>query len=241
MRVYRRWLQPQVISFDLDDTLYDNAPNMIRAESELQAWMSQHHDDFAAMSVSDWSAQRWQVARQHTSLGDDMTALRRKALHQAFAARGFGAATTKRLAEQGFELFLHHRNQFQVADNIVTLLKQLTSRYRVIAITNGNAQPHLIGLDNIFELILYPQAGQYRAKPHADLFRLAEQKLAIKPQQGLHLGDHIVSDVAGAIGAGWQAGWFNPEEVTLKPAQRALALPHFQYRQLQTLVSCLLS
>lgn len=240
MRVYKRWHLPQVISFDLDDTLYDNGPNMIKAEAELQAWLCQHHDDFAKMTVADWAAHRQRVAQDHHHLGDDMTALRRQALHQAFATRGFDALATKRLAEQGFELFLHHRNQFKVSEQVVNLLKRLQTRYRLIAITNGNAQPKLIGLDNIFELILYPQAGQYRAKPHADLFRLAEQKLAIKPQQGLHLGDHIVSDVAGAIGAGWQAAWFNPAGKQLKPAQRALALPHIEYGDLAQLVEQLL-
>ncbi|GGA64215.1 haloacid dehalogenase [Neiella marina] len=241
MRVYKRWQRPLAISFDLDDTLYDNAPNMVKAEAELQAWLTELHQDFAAMSVVDWAKYRRQVALQHAHLGDDMTALRRAALQQAFAARGFAAADSKRLAEQGFELFLHHRNQFQVAKDIVALMQRLKTRYRLVAITNGNAQPHLIGLDKVFDHIFYPLAGQYRAKPHVDLFRLAEHKLAIKPHQGLHLGDHLISDVAGAIGAGWHAGWFNPAQTQLTPSQRALALPHLEYSRLAELVDVLMA
>ncbi|MBD1387993.1 HAD-IA family hydrolase [Neiella sp. HB171785] len=241
MRVYKRWQRPLAISFDLDDTLYDNGPNMVNAEAVLQTWLAEQHPEFAAMSVADWANYRRQVALQHRHLGDDMTALRRAALHQAFAERGFDSEATTRLAEQGFELFLHHRNQFEVARDIVALMTQLKSRYRLVAITNGNAQPHLIGLDQVFDHVFYPQAGQYRAKPHADLFRLAEQQLAIKPHQGLHLGDHLISDVAGALGAGWHAGWFNPAATPLTGRQRALALPHFEYAQLADLVTVLMA
>ena len=39
MQFFRRWQPPKIISFDLDDTLYDNVPVMQTAEHSVQQYI----------------------------------------------------------------------------------------------------------------------------------------------------------------------------------------------------------
>ena len=40
MQFHRRWHLPKVISFDLDDTLYDNVPVMQRTEEVAHSYIA---------------------------------------------------------------------------------------------------------------------------------------------------------------------------------------------------------
>ncbi|MCV5262976.1 5-amino-6-(5-phospho-D-ribitylamino)uracil phosphatase YigB, partial [Escherichia coli] len=43
MKFYRRIEPIKAMTFDLDDTLYDNYPVIVRMERELLAWLKHHH------------------------------------------------------------------------------------------------------------------------------------------------------------------------------------------------------
>ncbi len=50
MHFYRRWQPVAAISFDLDDTLYDNGPAIVRAEQ----WMLSHlRSEYLATAMLD--------------------------------------------------------------------------------------------------------------------------------------------------------------------------------------------
>jgi len=42
-------------------------------------------------------------------------------------------------------------------------------------------------------------------KPDAGIFRAAERRLGLAPEELLHVGDHPVDDYEGALRAGWHA------------------------------------
>ena len=51
----------------------------------------------------------------------------------------YGYALISSLAEQGLALFLEHRNRVYPYDDASPVLKVLSGRYRLVSLTNGNA------------------------------------------------------------------------------------------------------
>ena len=239
MKFYKCWQPPQAISFDLDDTLYDNVPVMAQAEQVLQQWLAEQCEDFSGISVAQWADYRERSALLAPAMAQDMSALRLFTLMRAFLAKGFSKQRARELAAEGFQLFWQARNNFQVAPQTLQRLQQLGQRYPLVAITNGNASPERIGLSGVFQHVLSPKLYQLQLKPHTDLFRQAEALTGLKEAAWLHVGDHLISDVQGALNAGWQAAWFNPNREPLM-GKTSFALPHLEYSCLGRLVSVLL-
>ena len=54
MKIYLRPQPFSVISFDLDDTLYDNRPVIRQAEAVSQQFLHQHFPNAKSWQLSDW-------------------------------------------------------------------------------------------------------------------------------------------------------------------------------------------
>jgi putative hydrolase of the HAD superfamily len=114
-------------------------------------------------------------------------------------------------------------------------MQALSEKLPLVAITNGNVDPHKIGLGDYFQLIL--KAGpDGRAKPYPDMFTQAQEHLGIKAEHILHVGDHLISDVYGAKVSGFQACWFNDKNVNIQQASKARVLPDIEISQLRDLM-----
>ena len=234
MQIYRRCLPAKVISFDLDDTLYDNVPIITKAETKLLEFVN---NKLIAANVPELTAQQWQqlkqnFANQNTMLAHNVSALRQAFLTDLFTRNKLTQAN--KTAQQAYQLFYQYRNNFNVAKSQVELLNRLKNNYSLIAVTNGNAEPDLIGLNGVFDLVLRPQQN-LRMKPAVDLFKQASELLEVKPQQILHVGDSEFTDVAGAINSGCQAAWFNDSG----RLYQGRVLPHLQVSSIKTLVDWL--
>jgi len=86
----------------------------------------------------------------------------------------------------------------------------------------------VLGISKYFQHIYHAgwqQDGQLlKQKPASDMFTLACQELAIKPQQLLHVGDCGRADIQGALIAGCQTAWLSCYDVG-KPIS---VLPHIE-------------
>ena len=60
------------------------------------------------------------------------------------------------------------------------------------------------GLDDLFAIILV-SSRMGAAKPDPEIFQRASQSLALLPDEILHVGDSLIEDVEGAVGAGMRA------------------------------------
>ncbi|WP_194757432.1 HAD-IA family hydrolase [Aliidiomarina indica] len=219
------------ISFDLDDTLYDNEPVIQRAEKLLAEYIAQ-----AWPAVSDLDAQAWRQLRDHVAaedaeLASDMTALRIATLTRGLTQRGVSERQAKAMADEGMERFLQARNDVRIAPEVHQLLADLGTQFRLVAVSNGNADIYRLGLGDYFEMAFHPKLGQ-RGKPYADLFAAASSHLGLaRPQQLVHVGDHPISDVQGALNFGAQAIWFAPKA----PPVAMTRLPHATIKDLNAL------
>ena len=191
------------ISLDLDDTLWPMRPVLVAAENALARWLGEHAPATAALMQSDWRRRRRaDLLREHPDKAHDVTWLRLQMIEDALVE----AAEPRELARPAFEAFYAARQAVQLYPDVRPVLRRWAGRYRMIAITNGNADIRRIGLGDLFDVTVGAhEVGA--AKPDPRIFALACEKAGVRPEQVLHVGDDIDRDVRGARVAGMQAAW----------------------------------
>jgi putative hydrolase of the HAD superfamily len=196
---------PLVLSFDLDDTLWPVEPVILAAEAAMLAWLKEHHPQMMlGHDRESLRAMRARIAAQFPERSHDMTFLRHRALAEMFAAAGQPAAR----ADEAFEVFYAARNRVKLYDEVESSLERLSARYRLYAISNGNADLKRCGIAQWFEgHITAISAGA--AKPDIRIFTRLLDAAGVQAEQVLHIGDDPHLDVMGAAQAGMQAVWLN--------------------------------
>jgi len=193
------------VTFDLDDTLYDNRPVMERAEAVLQGWLAREYprvvQEFSLQALREL---RKAVAAEHRQLSHDLTAIRKLALAKAAQACGY----PPRLADEALEVFHEARNQVQVYEDVRPVLHGLRRRYVLGALSNGNADIGRIGLDDLFHFAI-SAVDVGAAKPEPPMFQAAVRRIGTLPARVIHVGDDPVRDVEGAAAAGLRTVWVN--------------------------------
>ena len=205
---FNRAIKPfSVLSFDLDDTLYDNGP-IIKAAIKAQTEYLNMLPGFKDKGLQYWQHCREKTVKRQPELADDVSQWRKKTLRFALSELGFNHHDTEYHADAAYQAFTDARSNIVVNDNVIKLLDNLQNHYTLIAITNGNADVEKFNLNNTFSLVL--QAGLHgKAKPHATLFDKAAMNLSIAKSEILHIGDSLDTDVQGANNAGCQSVWLN--------------------------------
>ncbi len=197
--------QPLALAFDLDNTLWDIGPVMVRAEQALHSWLATHYPRITDRhSIDAMRARRVAVAGRRPDLAHDFTALRKLSLHEHAAEAGYPVE----LVEQAFEEFYRERNAVELYDDVLPTLERLRANYRLLALTNGNADLNRIGIAHYFELIVSARAVGW-AKPDARIFASLLAGVGLAAGDVLYVGDDPVADVEGPRGAGIEAVWLN--------------------------------
>ncbi|MDF4805707.1 2-haloalkanoic acid dehalogenase, partial [Vibrio parahaemolyticus] len=73
MLFYRQLGPIRAMSFDLDDTLYDNHPVIERLEQQVTQWLHQQHPLTASQPNAWWVSLKRQIAVQDPWLRHDVT------------------------------------------------------------------------------------------------------------------------------------------------------------------------
>ena len=197
----------RAVSFDLDDTFWDCAPAIERAEGVLRQWLAREAPRVLEVHDPDEVARhRRALVEAEPALAGDVTELRKRSLAELFRR----AEHEHALSEVAFDVFYRARSEVVLYEGVVELLDALAPRYRVAAITNGNADLGLIGIADRFELILHASTD-WEAKPAPAMFEHALERFGIEAHELAHVGDSAYTDVGGANAIGARAVWFNPE------------------------------
>ncbi len=233
MKFYRLLKPFKAISFDLDDTLYDNHPIIKKAEDDFLVYLNQSYPELSELDARQWGLYKNHLVREFPELVEDVSLWRLEILKRIMTIYGIPEYKAIEQAQVAFAEFLRLRSYFSVPVESSTLLENLAKHYPVIAITNGNVDEKQIGLHDKFEFIL-KAGGPFRAKPKADLFIEAADRLKIRVGDILHIGDHLISDIFGAQNCGAQAVWLNENNQSLNDAR---LLPSVEITQLDQLYS----
>jgi FMN hydrolase / 5-amino-6-(5-phospho-D-ribitylamino)uracil phosphatase len=198
---------PRVISFDLDDTLWPVTPVIEGAERTLFAWLETRYPQAVhGHSIESMRELRAHIAEQFPERRHDLTFLRRRALAAQFGAAGLG--DLEFLVDEAFEVFLTERNRVELFADVMPSLSRLRARYRLFALSNGNADLKRCGIGDFFDgHVTAIAAGA--AKPDARIFAQLERMAGVSAAEILHVGDDPLADVVGATRAGMQAVWLN--------------------------------
>lgn len=89
MRCYLRPQNIRAISFDLDDTLYDNEPHILNAEAELMQFLHQAYPLTQAWQPQQWRLLKLQLLQQNPALAHDTSAARIATLHKGLLLLGY--------------------------------------------------------------------------------------------------------------------------------------------------------
>lgn len=199
----------KAITLDLDDTLWPIWPTIERAEKRLHAWLADHAPATAAL-LGDPHVRRELRATteaQWAHLRHDLNAMRRESIRLALQRVGESPA----LAEPAFDVFFEARMDVDLYEDSLPALAWLAQRYPIVAVSNGTADVHKIGIGAFFVGSVNAQDAGV-GKPDARIFHAAAQSLRLAPGEILHVGDDANLDVIGAIAAGMQAVWINRED-----------------------------
>ena len=206
------------VAFDLDNTLWDVGPVIVRAEQSLHAWLRANCPRITErLSAEDMRAARERLARSEPHNAHDFTYLRIATL----AAHARECGYEEAVAERAFEVFFAARNDLQPFPDVQPALERLVMRYVVASLSNGNADLELIGLARFFSVSLNArQIGA--AKPHVRCFQQLARDLRLEPRNILYVGDDPFLDVQAARAAGLRTAWMNrsrePWPANLEPA-----------------------
>ena len=160
----------ELITFDLDDTLWDTAPVIVHAEAVLRDWLISHAPKAGILDVTDFQALRLRVLTEQPELKHRISALRRRVLFHALQDTGYTHA--QRLADEAFEVFIEARHALEVFAHAEPTLVALAKDYALGVVTNGNADVRRIGLGHHFKFVLCAEDIGI-AKPDARLFHEA--------------------------------------------------------------------
>ncbi|MFB1034289.1 MAG: HAD-IA family hydrolase [Sinobacterium sp.] len=198
-----------VITFDLDDTLWDIYPVLITAEQHVYEWLSEHYPSLCAQyNKLELRQRNVQMAQTLPELKHRLTELRIRTLAAVLEAEGVPVNQALIMSKQAFEIFIKARHEVTLFDYTVTLLSSLSKNYRLGVLTNGNADVNRIGLGEYFDFSF--ASDQLNAsKPQRDHFDAAENHCNSRAENMLHIGDHPRKDVQAAIDYGWHSIWVN--------------------------------
>ena len=197
-----------VIAFDLDDTLWPCMPVIHHAEDTLYRWLADRYpritDNYDPLQMVEL---RREFSQRDRLYAVDMTRMRRDFLQHIGEQHDYDGAE---LSREGFGVFFEARQQVEFYDDVLPCLERLGRRYRLGAISNGNASVEHVGLGHLFEHAVSAAEVQ-AAKPDPLIYTHFAERCGVDPAQIVYVGDHPDYDVVGAVEAGYHAVWINRE------------------------------
>ena len=201
----------KVVTFDLDNTLWDVEPALLRAEQVQKDWLSQHRpgamDNYDHAGLWEFKKSVWQ---RHPHLLHHVSQMRIQMLYELQIAAGYSEQQAHSGARDAFAAFLRERHQVVLYEEALEVLEQLAQRYTLGALTNGNADIYKTDAGEYFDFaFLAEDIGA--SKPQPDMFHAALERAGVEPGQIVHVGDNPEHDIQGARDVGMYTVWMNSQ------------------------------
>lgn len=218
----------KLLTFDLDNTLWPVEDVIQRAIQKKFQWLAQHHPLITdTLGDKDFINIRNRLISHNPQIIADFTLLRKKTIEEAAVQVGIKRKEAEIISLKAFDIFFEERNRVVLFPDVAAVLKSLSKNYQLIALTNGNADLKIIGIDQYFSAHFKPlDVGA--PKPEPEIFQLALKTAGVKANECIHIGDDLVCDIQGAKNVGMLTIFAN----ILKkhsPESEALADASIQY------------
>jgi 2-haloalkanoic acid dehalogenase type II len=211
----------KVITFDLDNTLWDVEPVLIRAEQAQREWLLSHRpgtmEDMGHEALWEFKKSVW---KRHPELAHQIGQIRVQLLVELQLAAGYSAAEASFGAKTAFQIFLDVRQHVTLYAEALEVLESLAGQYTLGALTNGNADIYKTDAAEYFDFAFLAEDVN-ASKPAPDMFHAAMGKAEVKPWQIVHVGDNPHHDVHGAQAVGMHTIWMNSQAEEWPDGKRA--------------------
>ena len=200
----------KAITFDIDDTLWDNAPVMARLEPAHYQWLDAQIHHAQRVPLEEYMHRRQAFSEANPDVRGDHTEVRRRVLHQIVCEQGVKEPLATQLTERAIHYMLALRHQIEPYEESEPLLEMLAQHYPLAVITNGNVDIRRLPLGRHFDAIF--NAGELgMSKPSPKVFHAALAALGedIRPEEAIHVGDSWAHDALAAHNAGMKAAWID--------------------------------
>ncbi|MFV2060768.1 MAG: HAD family hydrolase [Gammaproteobacteria bacterium] len=204
-----RFKKIKVLTFDLDDTLWECMPVIEKAENKLRKWLNNNYPEITSKySIADFNEYRNTISKQYSDSSHDFTFIRKKLLYNCAINSGYSQKIATDVLNLGFELFITERSNVELYDDVIPSFKILSNNFRLGALTNGNVDIAKTSLLPYFDFFLNSITAGY-PKPDTRFFQHACNLAEVDASEIVHIGDHPVHDIQGAAESGITSIWLN--------------------------------
>ena len=198
-----------LITFDLDDTFWDIRSTIINAENNSRKWAEDRIGKKIEWGTfEDFMKIRSELVKKDPSLEYDLGMLRKKTI--AHHTKKFFKETKdlNEFIEDAYFFFLEERHKVTFYDDVIAVLEELSTEYKLGVLTNGNADVNKLGIGHLFDFSISSMDVKSN-KPGRAHFVKAHELSQVDFKNTLHVGDHPVNDIVGARELGINTMWFN--------------------------------
>ena len=118
----------KMITFDLDDTLWDNKPTINNAEIETRKWIEGKVGSINWGDLNDFLLLREALIEKDKSIAWDISKLRIEIFKEKM--KGLGSSyDIQKLAEDAFDFFLKKRHEIKLFPGVEDVIKNLSRNY----------------------------------------------------------------------------------------------------------------
>ena len=204
------------IFFDLDRTLWDFNANSRLELKNLWNQFQLHqkgislHDQFIKI-YEKINNECWAKYRSNEITKEE---LRGKRFNDTLSY--FGIEDNKLANEIGLAYIKNSPTRTLLVNNTIEILTYLKSKYTLHIITNGFKEVQYLKLNNcgltpfFNEIITSEEVGVM--KPNPKVFEFALEKAKASKNESIYVGDDFKVDIEGALNAGINAIFYNPNQ-----------------------------
>lgn len=213
----------KLVTFDLDDTLWDNLSLIMAAEKEMINWIQERVPSFPDAYRENAGRYRIQAVERRPQIQYDMNKVRFAVLEGVLQDCSSSKVEAHELARSALCIFHGRRNQFLFFEGAEETLSVLAEKYTLASVTNGTSDIHRSTVGKYFDLSL-SAANLQAAKPNPIMFYSVLSQCGVRPQEAVHVGDHPVDDIECAAKIGMHTIQFHlsqrerPREVSPQAA-----------------------
>tara|TARA_B100001758_G_C18405706_1_gene611895 strand:- start:2175 stop:2879 length:705 start_codon:yes stop_codon:yes gene_type:complete len=205
--------QIKMITFDLDDTLWDNVPTITRAEIDTRKWIEERVGKVSWGDFNDFINLRDDLIKEEASIEWDISKLR-KEIFKIKLAHIKPSSLRDKIVDEAFSVFMNKRHEVLLFDGVADALKALSEKYILGVLTNGNADVYKFNIGKYFTFAISSLEAK-ASKPNRSHFDLAVKQVdGVTFNEILHIGDHQINDILFAHKLGIDTLWFNNNNAT---------------------------
>ena len=118
----------KLITFDLDDTLWDNHPTIIKAERETRKWIEGEVGKIEWGDFNDFLSLREQLIKDDKSIAWDISKLRKEIFRKKLS-HVTSEKYRDNIVDKAFEIFISKRHDVKFFGGVKNAIRDLSKKY----------------------------------------------------------------------------------------------------------------